>query len=208
MRLDLPLVLLLHGNRGTVDDMADPAQHPGANYAWSAPLPSVVDRGWHGYPNAGAWDVGLDVTMPVSGWQPALRAKGFSTVNYGQADSAGRLVTAVLELRAVLDVLPADRPIAVVAHSRGGLLIRKVITDNSDNAKLLSRITRVITLHSPHSGSELAGRAAELAATLLALRAANPVVIPMTEWLLGQVNAPAYQEFKVGSRVPRGTCRS
>src|SRR4051794_11469769 len=47
-----PLVVLLHGTSGNINDMSDPAQSPGFNYEKFAPG-HIVDRGWHAYPNAG-----------------------------------------------------------------------------------------------------------------------------------------------------------
>jgi hypothetical protein len=198
VRTDLPLVVLLHGNNGTVADMSDPATHPATNYDWRPALEPVVDRGWHPYPNAGVWSTGLDKRPTVVGWQGGLNARGFSTLNYGQQAPAGLLTTPVLELAAVLRTVPSDRTLAFVAHSRGGLLIRQFLADHADDVELQARIVAVITLHSPHQGTELATRAVDLTAALTVLRL-DPAAVPLTQWLLEQVNAPSYQEFRVGS---------
>lgn len=198
VRTDLPLVVLLHGNNGTVEDMSEPDAHPATNYDWSSQLPLVIDRGWHSYPNAGVWSIGLDTKLPVTGWQPALLSRGFSTLNYQQTEPSGLLANAVIELRAILNVLDRNRVLAIVAHSRGGLLIRQLLAEDRDE-NLTARIAMVVTLHSPHQGSGLANVATELTTELNTLRLTEPATIPLTDWLLSQVNAPSYQQFRIGS---------
>jgi triacylglycerol esterase/lipase EstA (alpha/beta hydrolase family) len=57
--------------------------------------------------------------------------------------------------------LETKQPIVLVGHSRGGLLIRLLLSDlqekktNEDKA-LLARVKGAITLNTPHSGSKLA----------------------------------------------------
>ena len=55
-----PVIVLLHGTSGTIDDMAAPAVHPGFNHE-TVPDGTFRDRGWHAQPNAGAWSVELTV---------------------------------------------------------------------------------------------------------------------------------------------------
>jgi hypothetical protein len=50
-----PVVLLLHGNNGTVEDMVNPVLHPAMNYDYRAAIAALIDRGWHSYPNVGIW---------------------------------------------------------------------------------------------------------------------------------------------------------
>ena len=51
---DAPLIILLHGTSGNINDMSDPAAHPGLNYERIVPG-TIVDRGWHESPNVGFW---------------------------------------------------------------------------------------------------------------------------------------------------------
>jgi hypothetical protein len=44
-----PVVLLLHGNNGTADDMINPVLHPGMNHDYNAAIAALIDRGWHNY---------------------------------------------------------------------------------------------------------------------------------------------------------------
>jgi Putative serine esterase (DUF676) len=199
----LPVVVLLHGNNGTADDMVNPASHPGMNYDYFAPIPSLVDRGWHGYPNVGIWGVSLDPTKNVTSWQTALAGQGFGTAWYSQVDNAGLLATPVQELSAIVEEVlrrvPGDRKLALLAHSRGGLLARRFLVDNAGNAPVRGRLLTLITLHSPHLGSELANLANALNAATAAATAVNPAIGLLLGWLQAQVNAPSYQELAVGS---------
>src|SRR5512133_1459083 len=112
-----PVVLLLHGNNGTAEDMVNPAQHPGMNYDYRARIPALIDRGWQSYPNVGIWGFDLDPFKGVLSWQAALGAAGFGTAWYSQVDNSGFLATPALELRAVvlaiLKRLPPERQLAL-----------------------------------------------------------------------------------------------
>jgi alpha-beta hydrolase superfamily lysophospholipase len=198
-----PVVLLLHGNNGTSDDMINPMVHPGMNHDYLAGIAALVDRGWHGYPNVGVWGLELDPLKGVTSWQAALAAAGFGTAWYSQVDNAGFIATPARELAAVvaeiLRRLPTDRRLALLAHSRGGLLARQFLVSNAGNAALRARLAMLITLHSPHLGTELAGIANALNSALVAATGLNPVAAAVLGWLQSQVNAPSYQEMAVGS---------
>ena len=101
-----------------------------------------------------------------------LRA-GFSTLSYRQIAPLGILEPNVAQL---LDVaagpLRGHRlrrlPLVLLAHSRGGLLARSFIARAADRPELagvVDRIEQVITLHSPHQGSGLAGLTVRMDAT-------------------------------------------
>jgi Putative serine esterase (DUF676) len=198
----LPVVLLLHGNNGTADDMTNPAVHPGMDYDYLAPIAAVTDRGWHGYPNVGVWGFELDPLKGVTSWQAALATAGFGTAWYSQVDNAGYIATPARELAAVvteiLARLPASRRLALLAHSRGGLLARQFLVSNAANTAMRARLGMLITLHSPHLGSELASLANALNSALAA-SSLTTVAGSLFGWLQSQVNAPSYQEMAVGS---------
>lgn len=199
----LPVVILLHGFGGTVEDMTNPAIHPGFNFDCTATIPPLVDRGWHHHPGLGIYGVELDPTKGVTGWDSALLAEGFGTVSYAQVDSTGLLDPAIRELAAVVDEvllrIPADRQLALVAHSRGGLLARRYLLDVAAVPLVRDRFVALVTLHSPHLGTELANLSSELNVALTAIIAANPALGPALLGVQAMVNAPAYQELAVGS---------
>src|SRR5206468_5136182 len=70
-----PLVVLLHGTGGDINDMADPGVHPGFNVERVAEG-TIRDRGWHPYPNVGWWSIGIDPEVAVEGWEPFLNGRG------------------------------------------------------------------------------------------------------------------------------------
>lgn len=199
----LPVVILLHGTAGVSADMADPATHPGRNHDYLVPIPPLADLGWHPGPNFDIAGLELDPFKAVPGWQSTLAGEGFGYVNYDQVDSTGLLANPVLELAAVVAEviarLPIGRKIAVVAHSRGGLLIRKYLMDNAADALMRDRLQTVITLHAPHTGTELASIAHVLGSVIDAVAAVDPALDPLLQWVHGQVNEPAFAELAVGS---------
>jgi hypothetical protein len=198
-----PVVLLLHGNNGTADDMVNPSVHPGMNYDYRAAIAALIDRGWRGYPNVGIWGIDLDPFKGVASWQAALTAAGFGTAWYSQVDNSGLLATPAAELRAVvlelLKRLPADRKLALLAHSRGGLLARQFLVDSASDPSTLLRLAALVTIHTPHTGSELADIANALNGAIAAATVANPASAGLFRWLQSQVNAPSYRELAVGS---------
>lgn len=109
------------------------------------------------------------LTRPGQGrtsWRDTLLAHGYSTLSYRQVAPLGTLEPNVDQLVGIASgpLSTDDRlrrlPLVVLAHSRGGLLARAFLDRASGLPALrgvLDRIERVITLHSPHQGSGLAG---------------------------------------------------
>lgn len=107
-------------------------------------------------------------------WRDALLAAGYSTLSYRQAAPLGTLEPNVEQLLGVATgpLSTEDRlrrlPLVVLAHSRGGLLARAFLDRAAAQPAVhgvLDRIERVITLHSPHQGSGLAGLTVRMDAT-------------------------------------------
>lgn len=71
-------------------------------------------------------------------------------------------------LRKVLD--ETRGPIALVGHSRGGLVIRRLLKEYGASG----RVRWVVTLHSPHHGTSIAGKPAKLESEIDALIALAP----------------------------------
>jgi len=197
-----PVVVLLHGNGGDENHMVNPAVSPGQNYDHTAPLPPDRNIGWREYPGVGVWSFELDSFKGVTGWGPFLNSHGYRTVAYSQVDPTGLLDRPVRELRLVMQVLAKHFPdpstqFVIIAHSRGGLLIRKFVKDFPADA---NRIGKIITLHSPHLGSNLAGVANVLNQAIADLENTfGSVITAALGWLKAMVGSPSYQELASGS---------
>ena len=158
----LPVVILLHGTAGTVDDMANPAAHPGHNHDYLVPIPPVNDLGWHPGPNFGIAGLELDPQMPVPAGPrlpsrdsdlsitPRSTARACSPTRSGNSPplsprSSGGCRRTGNRLPGAQPGRPACREIP------GGQCLRPAMLD---------RLSTVVTLHAPHSGTELATIAA------------------------------------------------
>ncbi|MCZ6691156.1 MAG: hypothetical protein O7H41_16340 [Planctomycetota bacterium] len=197
-----PVVVLLHGTSGNRHDMMDPATNPDHNFDHQSPLSPDKDIGWRSYPGIGITDVGLDAKKPVRSWQDALEEHGFSTVAYDQVDPEGLLERPVRELDTVMMILIGrfrmiEPRFVLLAHSRGGLLVRSYLKTRPRTA---SWVSHVITLHSPHDGSRLANVANSLRDAIDTLESvAGSVVDDALGWLMNLVDTDAYRELAVNS---------
>jgi pimeloyl-ACP methyl ester carboxylesterase len=196
----LPVVVLLHGTGGSRSDMTTPASLPDHNHDYDAPFEADRNIGWRVYPGIGIWSFTLDRKKEVTSWQDLLRANKFRTTTYAQVAPRGLLARPVAELAEVMATLMAALPEArfvLLGQSRGGVLIRKFLKDHPDRA---TRVTTVITLHSPHTGSALGSIATDVNTLLGDLRnTLGSVVDSVFGWLQDMVSAPAFQELAVGS---------
>jgi hypothetical protein len=162
----VPLVILLHGLGGTSADMTAPLVPYGA-VAFNRAVTFPPYR-----------DEGIQVTPPLvpaarfyadpplstaTSWRDALNAAGFPTATYTQ--NGGTIGVSAAQLATFAAGPLSNDPdlmkmrIAFVCHSRGGLIARSFLVSASTNPALsafLSRVTALITLHSPHGGSGLA----------------------------------------------------
>lgn len=216
----LPIVMLLHGICGNIMHMSDPAKSPGYNHDRTAPIPSLRDHGWRDRPGIGIRSHELDPLKPVTSWQTALNNAGFRTINYSQANPRDSLGLPIAQLSQLLgDVMNhpkhQGRPFVLLSHSRGGLLARTIVAQPAAERKFdITRIQQLITLHSPHKGSNVADIATSLATLAEYGKRATTfpytqLSIPFTditidiaasfESFYNEVNAPGYQELKVGS---------
>jgi pimeloyl-ACP methyl ester carboxylesterase len=152
-------------------------------------------------------------------WRDALLAAGFSTLSYRQTSPLGVLEPNVEQLLRVAAGLLASHqlrrlPLVLVAHSRGGLLARAFVdraAQRRDLFDVLDRIDRVITLHSPHQGSGLAGLAVRMDPTArrLQLLVGSLGLRPSVLGALCALSAsPAVAELAPGSTLLRtlGRC--
>ncbi|MGH9894055.1 MAG: esterase/lipase family protein, partial [bacterium] len=115
--------------------------------------------------NRATWD-------KANNWVDFLEKQGFTVATWSQ------------DMLTVNDAMPSTReafdsfmaqtaarspaappPVALIAHSRGGLLIRQVLKEKGS----MNRVKWVVTLHSPHTGSELGRTPGKIAAELVDL---------------------------------------
>jgi hypothetical protein len=195
-----PIVLLLHGAMGSMADMIAPADGPDNNYDHLAPLRGEVAIGPRAYPGIGVYSCcELDPKKPVRSWRDVLSQHGFWTATYSQLDPGGFLDRPTRELVEVVRALDAtyDRPLVVLAHSRGGLLTRNFLKSFPNDA---GTVQFVITLHSPHTGSSIANIAETVRDAIEELRSAvGDVVLEPLGWLRDMADADAWRELSVGS---------
>jgi hypothetical protein len=209
----LPLVILLHGLSGKSLDMTAPlVARPGIAFI-RAGLPVLyTDRGIHwSPPPLPAGGFFLDPpALSVTSWQQALNAAGFSTVTYSMAgpliaDDAMQLAALAKGPLMAHPQLSGLR-IAIVAHSRGGLVARaflRAATADPMLAPLLARMTSLVCLHSPHLGSGVASLGAGIDALLAriqgALTTATGSAPGFLAMLRGMVLNPSTAELVIGS---------
>lgn len=176
----LPLIVLLHGMGDDRTVMTNPLARWGvAAFDKTATYPPYTDRGFQPFvpPALPVRGFFMDPSLTsVTSWQRALINAGFTTLVY---DQSGPLIANDVAQLTTLAAGPlstkvslASLRIAFVCHSRGGLVARAFLVSaaSSGNPVLtsfLSRVTSVVTLHSPHLGSGVASLAAGIS-TLLA----------------------------------------
>lgn len=210
----LPVVVLVHGQGGSDKDWSDPRTY-GLHYDYEGAAPGDIDYGWHllppvGLPSHGAVLDGF--RKNVSGFVPYLQDRGFRVVNYAQRDSTGPIADSAVELEALVEALIAHlgqastQRIALLAHSRGGLVVRKYLKDDA-GSKAVERISKVVTLHSPHQGSQLANLSIAAGVALDVLVAGmNPVPVlgnvirDVFRPLARGLNGTSRQDLAIGSQ--------
>jgi pimeloyl-ACP methyl ester carboxylesterase len=171
-----PAILLVHGlhARGS---WKTPSV-VGYNYDFRH-TPKDADLGHHSGPNAGIYKVGRSDKIDVDplNWFDYLVAQGFTVATWDQPMAPDTFSPAYESAKVALAQFVADTaamrrsappPIALVGHSRGGLIIHKLLREQGN---VSGRIRWVITIHTPHQGSQMAKtpeRLAEDAAELFA----------------------------------------
>lgn len=140
---------------------------------------------------------------PVGNWKDFLRKQGHTVIAYSQDDAGGPIETAVSQFTSKIvpyvreEVLIGNllgKKVTVLAQSRGGILIRKYLHDIADESETGSWLERVITLHSPHHGSDMAYSddvIAELTGALLGLALDGPILAQ----ILGTISAGLFGNF-------------
>ncbi len=179
-----PVVILLHGLGGDRNDWMSPFQERNWPYDHRS-APETVDLGMHRQPPIAKLP-GLETKFYLSprlssnargadgsddrSWWHALTRAGFPVFTYSQV---GDLMMPlgegpVAEFTRFMEVLQRDvlddpafklRPVIILGHSRGGLIGRAFLGSAEYRSGLNDRYPRVaglITLCSPHQGSQMA----------------------------------------------------
>src|SRR5438034_569235 len=115
-------------------------------------------------------------------------------VTYDWDTHHGQLEELVGVMRALEKNYP-EKPLVVLAHSRGGLLVRRFLKSFPKNAE---SIVKVITLHSPHTGSNLANIATTVRQLIDDLQAAiGNLAMDALGWLYEIAKADAFKELVI-----------
>lgn len=94
------------------------------------------------------------VDQDIQGLWNCLKAEGFSLVSWTQSQPLGPIQVALDELEIALAKTRKKWPgipVYLVGHSRGGLIARRFLLENS-----ASEIEGLITICSPHAGTDMA----------------------------------------------------
>ena len=142
------------------------------------------------------------VSSEIQGLWDHLKAAGFSMVSWTQSQPLGHIQSAIEELASVLiaakEKWPA-RPVYLVGHSRGGLIARSLLLQESP-----PDVKGLITICSPHAGTDMAkfSRYLKPAGTLLGKIIPSKSKVMLTK-ALGRLSeflqSPAIEELTPGS---------
>ncbi|MBI5675828.1 MAG: alpha/beta hydrolase [Nitrospirae bacterium] len=135
-----------------------------------------------------------------------LKDEGYNLITWSQKRPVGHIDAAVLELKDIVaraDELFPGSPAALIGHSRGGLIARKLMEVRPPGIKAL------ITIASPHSGSSISKIAGYLSPLAVVLKGIMPeekqgmiieTVSKTTDFLIGE----ALKELMPGSDFFKG----
>lgn len=118
--------------------------------------PKPRNYGWHQTPPPPHMFVPFDVSVsPVvypEGVFNTLMRDGYEVLTYSQQDATGEIDISVKELEIIIKAIKkifGNRRLVLVGHSRGGICIRRYL-DLYTN----SEVEKIITLSTPHGGSQ------------------------------------------------------
>ena len=151
-RTDRPVVILIHGLSMDKNIWIKPLETtmfaknvPIKIFAARRPRPCLIQ-------NKKKFTIG-DIPEKVDSIWAALQIKGYNLVCWSQKRPVGPISVAVEELKQVMEITRKafpGKPAALIGHSRGGLIARKLMERKIPEVKAL------ITISTPHHGSSLA----------------------------------------------------
>jgi hypothetical protein len=190
-----PAILLVHGLHQNLTTWTAPSA---VGYAYDSRAPATERIGdTHADPGVGAYKIGTSLWLYGNdatswdrqyNWFDYLAGLGFTVATWSQPGKA--FEDAVPTALEAFDSLAAQTrarspsgapPIALLGHSRGGLLVRQILKARRQSRDT-GRVKWVITLHSPHHGSALGewpGRLAAETSDLLDCCAPNTLTGPL-----------------------------
>jgi pimeloyl-ACP methyl ester carboxylesterase len=185
-RADRDVILLLHGLGGSSGDWNSPQWR---SYEWdhgNHPANRHDENNWTPPVNF-LPDISLSGKREIRCWSGILRGLGHTVIHYSQD---GNNDVAEVPLKQLEDLIVpyvrnvvlqdnlAGKRVTVLGHSRGGILIRYYLARDPSASDW---IQRVITLASPHNGTD-APRAKRRVADWVALRLSGDPI----SWAAGQ----------------------
>lgn len=157
--IDKPAIIFIHGLGMDKNFWIDPLgtkifskNIPFKVFAASKPKPCLPTGQAGALPCAKKITVG-EFQKKIETLWTALRKEGFNLVCWSQKKPFGPIESAVDELAWIMEKtkrLFPKAPIALIGHSRGGLIARKFMENKNHEVKAL------ITISTPHSGSSIA----------------------------------------------------
>ena len=159
-----------------------PASHDQLTYNYNQPPKSVSAT--KESPGVGIFKIGKSDQIPAAevnakNYVALLKQQGFTVATWTQrGPSFERAYQSAVEAYNNFRIDTAalnpgsPPPIALLAHSRGGLVVRRLLKEQE---KDMERVRWVITLHSPHHGSEMARAASQIVAEVTDLAAPLPL---------------------------------
>ncbi|MEA2687103.1 MAG: hypothetical protein QOE93_2298, partial [Actinomycetota bacterium] len=125
----------------------------------------------------------------------SYRGGSTETTSYGADDSTADIRQSARRLRQYLQQTEAENPgvpIDVIAHSQGGLVAREALTNEFDGLDpTLPQVSSLVTLGTPHHGTDLATAGAMVGASSIG-HLAERGVGTVTPW---DATAPALQQM-------------
>lgn len=164
-----PAILLVHGLHQSLTTWTAPSA---IGYSYDETHDPVAERigDSHAEPGVGVYKVGTSNTLYANdaarwdrehSWFDYLASLGFTVATWSQqghsfddALPSARLAFDSLVAQTSTRSPNAPPPVALIGHSRGGLVIRKILKERRTSPSI-ARVKWVVTLHSPHRGSEL-----------------------------------------------------